>query len=130
VRVEHAVWLQDVALVRGGALLAIRFPGTNPQARLIDVPTGREVQVIRNCKAMALSGDGLRLACAGEAELAVWDVTSGDRIRSIAVRGRISAVALNATGTVIAAGRADGSIAFWEVSTGSATGEVLRDPGE
>ncbi len=54
-----------------------------------------------------------------EGTVAVWDLVGGGLVRRLAAGGRgVTALGISTDGTILAAGRDDGSIEAWEVETG------------
>jgi len=77
-----------------------------------------------NGKSLALSPDGQTVAIGnheilGRVEL--WDLETQEQIREHRGGRQVMGLGFNAAGTILAAGRTDGSVTIWDVETGNLT---------
>jgi WD40 repeat protein len=68
--------------------------------------------------AVAFTPDGRRLAAAGPAGVALWDVAGGRHLRALSRREGARRVVFSADGRHVAAGWANGDVSVWRADTG------------
>jgi len=83
--------------------------------------------------ALALSTDGRVAVCGNGSALQIWDVASGDRIRSLTTgRSRLKDVAITPDGRYAVSGADDGELRLWDIGAGvciksfNARGPILK----
>ena len=89
------------------------------------MPTGERIRSlpIRSSRwtPIALSPDGQWVAVGNYEQLGwveLWNLETGQRVRQHQGGDQVVAAGFNATGTLLAAGRTDGSVTVWKVGTG------------
>ncbi|MBI4618049.1 MAG: protein kinase [Planctomycetes bacterium] len=113
-----------------GSLLAAGLAGSNetgsgesPRAFLWDVARqelARTLPVPRDVFAVAFSPDGRRLATGGALPSEIWDVASGEKVRSLAGHDLyVTSVAFSPDGKLVATGSADRSVRLWDAVDGA-----------
>ena len=71
--------------------------------------------------ALAFSPDGDLLASAGYREVKLWQRQRNVQLQQLAEDAAVTAMVVNADGTLAATGLANGSISVWDIATGSRT---------
>lgn len=98
--------------------------------RLMDLATGTSkalpVQVADPISAFALSPDGQLLVIGSGDEITVMRVVDGAREVAIDAGQEVTAVAIDASGRMLAAARADRSIGLWDLKTRALQGELRK----
>ena len=70
-------------------------------------------------QSLSLSPDGRLLAgVAGEKTIAIWDVTTGQTLRTLTARSGIRVIQFDRDGFALAAAGDEGTIELWEAGTG------------
>ena len=70
-------------------------------------------------QSLSLSPDGRFLAgVAGEKRIAIWDVTTGQTLRTLTVRSGLRVIQFDRDGSALASGGDEGTIELWETGTG------------
>ena len=96
---------------------------------VVDATTGDPIHTFRGAgtaRVLELSSDGWRIA-AGDwsGNVDVWDIRTGERVRSIAMvpagagPAMVVGIAFSSNGNTIAAGASDGRVAAWSVDDGT-----------
>ena len=76
---------------------------------------------------VALSDDGRSLVSADESgAIQLCDVTTGKIVRTINAGQKITALAIDRSGQLLAVGQADRSIVLWDLKTGTPQGELKK----
>jgi WD40 repeat protein len=116
-----------------GSLLATTHPDHSVQ--MWDQRNGKRLMRLvghhRNLRALAMSGDGKRVACADSgATIKIWDALRGTELITLAGPKRgISCLALNQDGTRIVGGCSHHSIHLWNAQTGREMFEITGNFG-
>lgn len=77
--------------------------------------------------ALTLSTDNRTLITADDSGVVhIWDAETGQSKKTIPVGQQITAVAIDASGQLLAAARADRSIVVWDIKTGAVRGEFKK----
>ncbi len=113
----------SIAFSSDGKLLAAGSGGEGSEVVVWDIETGEESYRLAKAKSpIAFNKSGTRLATAsGDDLIKIWDVESGDKIRTIEGAGVVVALAFNPNGRTIASiGGDEGSyeIKSWSVADG------------
>jgi WD40 repeat protein len=98
------------------------------------MPAGEEISSIplstTSWTPLALSPDGL-IAAIGNREtlgtVELWNLSTRQLARYHQGGQRVTAIEFNSTGTLLAAGRSDGSVTIWDVATGSLLHELQKN---
>lgn len=118
---------QTIALSPNGGFLAIGAPDHSIQ--LWDLHSGAMAREFRGHSKLvariAFSGDGRHLVSADfdnagptrPSEVKIWDVHSGKEEATLRPRTRVSSVAMNNNGRLVAIGNADHSVSLWDLAT-------------
>jgi WD40 repeat protein len=97
--------------------LFIRWPAQY-QALAPDAPAAPGMR-IPGVPSMAFSPDGKTLALAGDLKVKLWNVASRRETATLAGHaGKVTCLAYNVAGTLLASGSADRTIKLWEVPSG------------
>lgn len=128
----HAGSVTGLVFSPDGRLLAtVSFDTT---VRLWDSANGRELRVLsghaERIRQVTFSFDGRLLASASDYEVKVWDVATGEAVRTLDSRFMISAISFSADGRWLAAGQMTGpeseyGTTIWDL----ASGNVVRTLG-
>ncbi len=113
--------LSGLAFTRDGQWLVSAWDSLS----IWQMPTGERIRSlpIRSSRwtPIALSPDGQWVAVGNYEQLGwveVWNLKTGQRVRQHQGGDQVVAAGFNAEGTLLAAGRTDGSVTVWKVSTG------------
>jgi WD40 repeat protein len=128
----ESIW--SVAFSPDGRVLASAcFGGWGPEIHLWDVSSGLLIRSISGAgrRLFGFSGDGRLLAAqSARGGLGIWQVRSGQRIRTFGRRlGRFECAVLTPDGAVIAGANSGSSIFMWDVATGRERGCLRRGTG-
>jgi len=100
------------------------------------MPTGERIRSlpIRSSRwtPIALNPDGHWVAVGNYEQLGwveVWNLETGQRVRQHQGGDQVVAVGFSAAGTLLAAGRADGSVTVWQVTTGDLLAKLPNADG-
>ncbi len=134
-RIDHVspVFSPGVAFSPDGRLLAASAANDANDVVVWDNATGKQLRTIAVAKTgnngaarLVFSPDGMLLATAGTAGVALWDVTSGKKLRDLAgYKGYVDAIAFAVDGHELA-GEASSAICFWDVGTGALARSVNK----
>lgn len=128
----HVNFVTDLTFSPDGNLVAT--VGSDKTVRLWESSTGRELRVLsghaESIDEVAFSPDGRRLASASNHEVKVWDVATGNVVRTFAARFSVSALSFSADGLSLAAGhvtppQSEYGTTIWDI----ASGNVVRTLG-
>ncbi len=99
------------------------------RVRILSADDGRLVRILAGpgglTHAVAFSPDGARIACgADDGKARVWDVETGEVVRTIEVEGEthIRGVAFDPTGRLVATGNWTGEVDVWRIADGVRVG--------
>ncbi|HEX5887651.1 MAG TPA: WD40 repeat domain-containing protein [Pyrinomonadaceae bacterium] len=85
------------------------------------------VETEESISALTLSPDNRTLITADESGMVhLWDAETGQSKKAIQVGQQVTAVAIDASGQLLAAARADRSIVLWDLKTGAVRGEFRK----
>ncbi|HEV2835869.1 MAG TPA: WD40 repeat domain-containing protein [Pyrinomonadaceae bacterium] len=104
---------------------------TAKEVRLVDLVSGAHkvlpLQITNRISAMALSRDSRSLVTADDVgDIRIWDLTSAHVKKSFETGQEITALAIDPSGQLFAAARADRSIGLWNVATGPLQVELKK----
>lgn len=122
----HRGNVNAISFSQDGSILvaAAGEPGVFGEARLWDVASGRQIEVVQGHRdslyAAVLSPDGQLLATAGyDHSIKLWDVASGRELRTLeGHNGAVFELAFRPDGRVLASASADRTVKLWDVNTG------------
>ncbi len=84
---------------------------------LWNADTGEHLHTLSASSPLAFSPDGRTLASSSGSGLTLWDVATGENIKTLRVDARIS-VTFSPDGRTLVGAGSDGAIRFWDVKTG------------
>jgi WD40 repeat protein len=104
---------------------------TAKEVRLVNLATGVHTAVPlampHRVSAIGLSRDGRSLVTADDVgDIRIWDVSSGQIKKTFETGQEITALAIDPSGQLLAAARADHSIGMWNVTTGRLQVEMRK----
>lgn len=104
---------------------------TAKEVRLVNLGSGVQtvvpMQMPNRVSAIGLSRDGRSLATADDVgDIRIWDLSSGQLKKTFETGQEITALAIDPSGQLLAAGRADHSIGLWNVTTGHLQVELRK----
>ncbi len=130
----HNHWVHAVAFTSNGKRLAsgngdipgFFWPSKPGELRVWDATSGEVLLTLKGhtsaVMSVAFSGDGKRLASAGDQTVKVWDATSGEEL--LTLKGHTSTVmgvAFSADGTRLASASLDQTVKVWDATSGQET---------
>jgi WD40 repeat protein len=95
-------------------------------ADLVKGTAGVVVPTTGPISALSLSPDGKLLAVGSDDEIEIWKVGDKAAVSTISGGQKITAVAIDASGRLVAAAREDRSIGVWDVKTGALQAELRK----
>jgi len=103
----------DLRLLAAGTLTG--------KVRLLEATTGRQLRELSlghdSVRSLAFSPDGKLLAVGGNREVSLWSVPDGVLLgRLVGHTGKIWALAIDSTGTLLASGGADKVVRLWDLA--------------
>jgi WD40 repeat protein/tetratricopeptide (TPR) repeat protein/tRNA A-37 threonylcarbamoyl transferase component Bud32 len=107
----------------GSTLVSIGSDRTVKWWDLLAEPHGTVLPCEGDRSGVAFSPDGSTLVLAG-ADIGIWDVASGRRIRATATGGPVLKVAFHPDGTAFATAGRDGAVRLWDAATGAELGTL------
>jgi WD40 repeat protein len=93
-------------------------------------PMGRPLPHDRVVLSLAFSPDGTKLITGGmKGQAVIWDVTSGQPLRSLRHKDQVCAVAFSPDGKAVSTASEDKTARLWDAESGKPIGEPLRHGG-
>ena len=83
------------------------------------LPDSREIQIGMDFQILNLSPDGAYLAASDAGNIHLYELTNGLELWSIHTEVPVSAIAFSPDSSTLAIGYANGTVSFWDVSTGA-----------
>ena len=122
VRLRHAGLSEFVFLDGGNTILS---SGSDRVLRFWDVVTGKQVRAVRlqgtagPGRCVTLSPDGKTLAAEDSGRLVFWEVDSGKQLKTLpAPKASLGYLCFSPNGKILAVGRGDWRVSFWDWETG------------
>jgi WD40 repeat protein len=108
--------------------------GDDGTVRLWELPTGRELAVLRGHTSevmrVAVSADGrLGASASGDGTVKLWEAPGGALLATLRGHaGTVFGVALSADGRLLASGSGDGSARLWSTESGNCLATLRTEP--
>ncbi|HKY55836.1 MAG TPA: WD40 repeat domain-containing protein, partial [Anaerolineales bacterium] len=121
---EHASWVLDLDWSPNGSMLA--SGAENGEIILWESVSGKKLRSFHDpagwVRNVTWSPDGKEIASGGQNEIKIWDVQTGEQVRTLPVNTQVSGLAWSPDGNMLASISYEGTTTLWD----SSTGEQLR----
>jgi WD40 repeat protein len=114
----HTEYIISVSVNKDGTL--VLSGSRDGKMKLWDVRSGECIRTFEDWKlsAACFCPCGKMVISAGRTGITVWDIHTGEKIKSFNSHGDVSSVNINADGTIIISGNRDETAKIWDITTG------------